>query len=425
MKSNALLLLEKRKQTAPELTPTERQNLFQTLEQLRREFRIVVKNEIMAKQVEMAYKIFCHFERLQPITPDELEAHPKLAIFKDRMFDFLTIVLDAPSARSIHWLMAKSEKRRQLFPKSEYIPGHAPILTTLPRPEDAISKGQMRWRRFAEAMLASKFEKQKVLTNAVEERELDKIRKIIKFTPEERARYRVFIYEGHFCKANPEKPQQFNFVSTSSMVSHKKIGFAAFVINLCGEISIFNHYEGVIRHSTFNDGAAVMAAGEIIIDNGKLSLLTDHSGHYEPDLLNMYHLLHYLQKKGVVISEEVLVHLMFPIDEALKIKLIAFLPKDAISRHVYRAVDIMGLTEDLILAYEPFDSDDEEEEEKANAFSEPKEAPSSNQFMNKIKTLSPMLIQGKFSRLNLSAGDSKTDSDSNPNLGYLHQQPNR
>jgi hypothetical protein len=119
-------------------------------------------------------------------------------------------------------------------------------------------------------------------------------------TPQERRVYRVHIHDGLFKKNGA-------LFDTKTMYSHGKVGFASFVLNLDGELSVFTHRGGErgddnLRHSSINAGLPVIAAGEIKIENGILSALTSHSGHYYPSLFNIYRLLEHFSKHSVDIS---------------------------------------------------------------------------------------------------------------------------
>ena len=44
---------------------------------------------------------------------------------------------------------------------------------------------------------------------------------------------------------------------------------------------------GVFHHSTFLSGSAVMAAGELVVQQGVVKCITAKSGHYTPSVENM------------------------------------------------------------------------------------------------------------------------------------------
>ncbi|RUR18427.1 hypothetical protein ELY21_08180 [Legionella sp. km535] len=120
------------------------------------------------------------------------------------------------------------------------------------------------------------------------------------FNPEERDMLRAVIRQGAFYNAGGE------VLDTQKSISHGKEGFAAFTLNVNGELSIFQHIDHDktgIAHSSMNAGVPVVSAGEIEIKNGKLISITEHSGHYRPSLYSMYKTLDYFRKQGVDISD--------------------------------------------------------------------------------------------------------------------------
>lgn len=127
---------------------------------------------------------------------------------------------------------------------------------------------------------------------------LDKTKGTTYLNSVERSDYRIHIQGGIFHKDG----QAFD---TGSMISHEKQGYAAFALNAKGELSVFSHVglmEGKLAHSSMNAGSPVVSAGELKIENGKLTAITTHSGHYRPSLFNVYRMLEHLAKSGVDIT---------------------------------------------------------------------------------------------------------------------------
>ncbi|NQY41866.1 MAG: hypothetical protein HRT87_00745 [Legionellales bacterium] len=153
-------------------------------------------------------------------------------------------------------------------------------------------------------------------------KEVDRIYSARKFSPHERAVYRVLMVDGKFVKKKPGinlsninllNNNQINSLyepfSTKKMFSHSKPGYAAYTLNMYGELSVFNHYSGAdakygpVFHSAMNEGASVISAGEIKISpSGKLEELTVHSGHYRPGPLQIYNTLKFFKQQGIDIS---------------------------------------------------------------------------------------------------------------------------
>lgn len=120
--------------------------------------------------------------------------------------------------------------------------------------------------------------------------------------------YRVFISEGGFKQATldpsqKENPFQVKPACTAGYRSHDKDRFACMVINSRGEIYIANHIELIFNHGSFMSGGDVMFAGEIRINaQGKITGLTNYSGHYLSALTQQYNLYLHLKKLGVDFS---------------------------------------------------------------------------------------------------------------------------
>lgn len=110
--------------------------------------------------------------------------------------------------------------------------------------------------------------------------------------------FEVFLTGGAFYRSSNGRQR---LMSTLGMESHGKANFGAFVISLEGRMYVFNHLDKTDRvaHSSFVRGAPVLTAGEIRISDGRLMVITTHSGHYRPDKKAMYGTLNYFKSKGV------------------------------------------------------------------------------------------------------------------------------
>lgn len=64
-------------------------------------------------------------------------------------------------------------------------------------------------------------------------------------------------------------------------------GWAIFVVSPEGKIYAHKHVVGVYHHSTFLSGSAIVAAGELVVDQGVVRFITAKSGHYAPTPANM------------------------------------------------------------------------------------------------------------------------------------------
>lgn len=59
-------------------------------------------------------------------------------------------------------------------------------------------------------------------------------------------------------------------------------GWAIFVVSPTGEIYSASHIVGKLHHSSFLGGRPVMAAGELVVVDGEIRIVTAKSGHYIP-----------------------------------------------------------------------------------------------------------------------------------------------
>lgn len=170
----------------------------------------------------------------------------------------------------------------------EYIPKKSPKFLTLSQ-----DHGYSLQMKINEAIC-----KKELLQVNAKSRKLDMSNSTLMFDSEKRGEQRVHISQGLFCKNG-------YLFDTKKMESHGKPGYAAYTLNVNGELSVFNHYgmTNGIAHSSMNAGAPVIAAGELKIEGGQLIALTTHSGHYQPTLFNVYRALEYFVDNDVDISE--------------------------------------------------------------------------------------------------------------------------
>lgn len=274
------------------------------------------KEQPLADRVDLAYAIlenclllekFENQHRKNAVIMQSIaRTIPARKVYQERMLKFLQKILGVTDKDSIDKLMAERAAKRTLNP--QYIPGAHNIEnpTNLPgalaqdNPEEAPSKRRARynWRKVSQTALMVK--RMSAVAVNKEDRKKDKKTGIKMHTAAERDIYRVIILNGLVQKENYSS-RGYKPFSTLKMSSHGKDRLAAFTINLDGEFSVFEHKSKADRvaHSTMNNSRALLFAGEIKIEGGKITLITDHSGHYQPELENVFHLLKYLYRQGV------------------------------------------------------------------------------------------------------------------------------
>lgn len=121
--------------------------------------------------------------------------------------------------------------------------------------------------------------------------------KFCHLTEEARSHHEVIISQGgQFIHKLTGEP-----VDTGTMIAHGKRAYAAYVLTRDGRLFLFNHLDGrdQIGHTSMSGGEPVMGSGEMIIDEGELKLINNHSGHYKPSLFSIKRVLAYFQGKSV------------------------------------------------------------------------------------------------------------------------------
>lgn len=222
---------------------------------------------------------------------------------------FIIYALDLknPSAELNIQIKAAMELRAQIRATNpHFIPGRSPL------PQDLVDQNVLttirqttQFKKTDNPTIKSMFENNELLDVITKAKLKDsggrkgQNQKTIFFNPLERDTFRIDISQGRFMRLG--KP-----ISTHDSLSHGKKGFAAFTLDVHGELSVFPHVDHDktgIAHSSMNEGRPVVCAGEIQIQDGKLKAITTYSGHYRPTLYNIYKALDYFQNRGVDISE--------------------------------------------------------------------------------------------------------------------------
>jgi len=89
-------------------------------------------------------------------------------------------------------------------------------------------------------------------------------------------------------------------LDTSNMVTaFSGPGYAIYVMSAEGHIHVSTHSVGHRHHSSLLAGADVACAGELKVERGILRHLSNKSGHYRPDVLNLVQVLAELQEGAI------------------------------------------------------------------------------------------------------------------------------
>ena len=106
---------------------------------------------------------------------------------------------------------------------------------------------------------------------------------ISKMTPTELAEHQL-LYEDGTLKIKGA------IADTSALSSKGEIGVQAFVMSKEGKLYMGKHtgLDGGISHGSFLDDKPIEMSGLISISAGQITKITDNSGHYKPQELDMY-----------------------------------------------------------------------------------------------------------------------------------------
>ncbi|MFK7818498.1 MAG: hypothetical protein AB8G99_07260 [Planctomycetaceae bacterium] len=122
---------------------------------------------------------------------------------------------------------------------------------------------------------------------------------------DERAKYRVLGVGGRLAYSTQRQttgtaplPPSVVHTATFNDVSSRR-GFGIFVITFDHDFYIGNPVGARFHHSSFMSGAPVYSAGEIMVLNGNVRVVTNKTGHYRAGTDALYRSLRLLQSMGV------------------------------------------------------------------------------------------------------------------------------
>lgn len=94
------------------------------------------------------------------------------------------------------------------------------------------------------------------------------------------------------------------FDTAAARTHHSGDGRAMFVMDEHGNMFASNVQQvGYLHHSSFLGGRPVAGAGEIVVENGKLMLISRKSGHYQPHTEHQLQVSDILSEQGVDITK--------------------------------------------------------------------------------------------------------------------------
>lgn len=118
------------------------------------------------------------------------------------------------------------------------------------------------------------------------------------YDPIERQQFALTVREGHLYNA-----QGVPF-DTATAVSHwGGEARAIFVMDRRGRIYASNEHGVTLKHSSFLAGDPVAAAGELSVSDGRITLISDNSGHYRPSRKYTFQLIDRLKSQGIQVDD--------------------------------------------------------------------------------------------------------------------------
>jgi len=116
----------------------------------------------------------------------------------------------------------------------------------------------------------------------------------------DRAEYRITIHDG---LVYDDRGQLFDTSHGVSAFGPGHEGRAIFVMDENGNFyaSTFQRFQH-FHHSSLLAGGEVAGAGELVVRNGRIELLTDQSGHYMPGRSRTQQILEQLASQGIEID---------------------------------------------------------------------------------------------------------------------------
>jgi len=121
--------------------------------------------------------------------------------------------------------------------------------------------------------------------------------KVRYFSDDERERHRLTVHDG---RLHDWKGKPFRSKKGGSLWSGSQEARSIFVVDDKGNLFASNAQDkGRLHHSSFLGGAPVASAGEIGVVNGRVTFLSDRSGHYSPPADCITQAIRYLHDEGV------------------------------------------------------------------------------------------------------------------------------
>jgi hypothetical protein len=116
----------------------------------------------------------------------------------------------------------------------------------------------------------------------------DAIQDVRRWKPEQQAANMLRLVRGNFVLAGKTE--------------NRLDGSFLYVVTLDGRIILGKEITNVVQHSTLGGRTAILSAGMMRFENGKLISVDNHSGHYLPQPKRLAYTLHALERLGAKVD---------------------------------------------------------------------------------------------------------------------------
>lgn len=274
---------------------------------LRTLLRNIAEAKVHFDKMDIAYDVLCHCNELLATKPDDSQA---IQVKQNAILLLQNVLLIQDSSeidteKLIHSLMQERLKMKSIYP--DYFPGSKRFgLISFAAISDSDSAAVLKIKAKAASLLTGegrssifvhlhplwKVKDQEIKAQRLSKAELEDLR--------------VVVHNGKLYKPFGSKLTTME-ADTTGFYSHNKPDYAAFVIHAESddELYLFDHNELDDKrfHSSLMGGDQGFFAGEIKINNGKLEVITNYSGHFKPSPEQLFNVLKAFKKKGIDISE--------------------------------------------------------------------------------------------------------------------------
>jgi hypothetical protein len=127
------------------------------------------------------------------------------------------------------------------------------------------------------------------------------VKKRVKYLTEQERKVYEVIFDKGLLYVLDRKTKGRKLFSTKDYVTNSSgRGWAIYVLSFTGKFYTNSHKLGEFHHSSFLSGERVWAAGEWVVENGKILMISNKTGHYFTNASNLFTAITRLKKKGSI-----------------------------------------------------------------------------------------------------------------------------